>query len=100
MLCEQVTSVDISRIGNYIGRCTEREMREIDRCIRVSLGLQDGKTENPNPNYVPPMGNRSRENEKMIALQVERDTYRKMYEMVVEKLAEAAVIAGGGVENE
>lgn len=32
----------------------------------------------------------------MIALQVERDTYRKMYEMVVEKLAEAAVIAGGG----
>ena len=96
VLCEQVTSVDISRIGNYIGRCTEREMREIDRCIRVSLGLQDGKAENPNPNYAPPMGNRSRENEKMIALQVERDTYRKMYEMVVEKLAEAAVIAGGG----
>ena len=94
VLCEQVTTVDISRIGNYIGRCTEREMREIDRCIRVSLGLQDGKTENPN--YVPPMGNRSRENEKMIALQVERDTYRKMYEMAVKKLAEAAVIAGGG----
>lgn len=45
VLCEQVTTVDISRIGNYIGRCTEREMREIDRCIRVSLGLQDGKAE-------------------------------------------------------
>ena len=71
-------------------------MREIDRCIRVSLGLQDGKAENPNPNYAPPMGNRGRENEKMIALQVERDTYRKMYEIVVEKLADAAIIAGEG----
>ena len=31
----------------------------------------------------------------MIALRVERDTYRKMYEMVVEKLADMAIIAGG-----
>lgn len=95
VLCEQVTTVDISRLGNYIGRCTEKEMREIDRCIRVSLGLQTDKTENPNPAYVPPMGSRQKESEEMIALRVERDTYRKMYEMVVEKLADAVIIAGG-----
>lgn len=97
VLCEQVTTVDISRLGNYIGRCTEKEMREIDRCIRVSLGLQADKAENPT--YTPPMGNRQKESEEMIALRVERDTYRKMYEMVVEKLADAAIIAGGGVKN-
>ena len=96
VLCEQVTTVDISRLGNYIGRCTEKEMCEIDRCIRVSLGLQEDKTAKPNPAYVPPMGNRQKENEEMIALRVERDTYRKMYEIVVEKLADAAIIAGGG----
>lgn len=99
VLCEQVTTVDISRLGNYIGRCTEKEMCEIDRCIRVSLGLQEDKTAKPNPAYVPPMGNRQKENEEMIALRVGRDTYRKMYEIVVEKLADAAIIAGGGVKN-
>ena len=96
VLCEQVTTVDISRLGNYIGRCTEKEMCEIDRCIRVSLGLQEDKTAKPNPAYVPPMGNRQKENEEMIARRVERDTYRKMYEIVVEKLADAAINAGGG----
>ena len=95
VLCEQVTTVDISRLGNYIGRCTEKEMREIDRCIRVSLGLQEDKTVKSNPAYVPPMGNTQKESEEMIALRVERDTYRKMYEMVVEKLADMAIIAGG-----
>ena len=95
VLCEQVTTVDISRIGNYIGRCTEKEMREIDRCIRVSLSLQTDKTENSNPAYVPPMGKRQKETDEIITLRVERDTYLKMYEMVVEKLAEAVIIAGG-----
>ena len=90
-----VTTVDISRLGNYIGRCTEKEMREIDRCIRVSLGLQEDKTVKSNPAYVPPMGNTQKESEEMIALRVKRDTYRKMYEMVVEKLADMAIIAGG-----
>lgn len=48
-----------------------------------------------NPAYVPPMGNTQKESEEMIALRVKRDTYRKMYEMVVEKLADMAIIAGG-----
>ena len=70
-------------------------MREIDRCIRVSLSLQTDKTENSNPAYVPPMGKRQKETDEIITLRVERDTYLKMYEMVVEKLADAVIIAGG-----
>lgn len=39
VLCEQITTVSIDRLGNYIGRCTEQEMREIDFCMMLSLGL-------------------------------------------------------------
>lgn len=99
VLCEQITTVDVSRLGNYIGKCTESEMRAIDRCIGVSLGLHTHKEEKPNPDYVPPMRRQQRDSEELIALRVERDTYRKMYEIAVQKLAEAAVIAGGGIEN-
>ena len=38
-LCEQITPVDISRVGTYEGKITEDEMRAIDRGLLVSLGI-------------------------------------------------------------
>ena len=38
-LCEQVTTVSNEQVREYIGRCTEEEMKQIDRCIAISLGL-------------------------------------------------------------
>ena len=38
-LCEQITSVDVSRIGDYKGHVTDDEMREIDTALMCSLGL-------------------------------------------------------------
>lgn len=38
-LCEQVHTVDVQRIGNYCGTCTEQEMQSIDIALLVSLGL-------------------------------------------------------------
>lgn len=99
VLCEQVTTVSVERIGSYIGRCTEEEMKEIDSCILVSLGLLKTKDKNPNPNYVPPMGDRSGICDEVAKLRIERDTYRKMYEMAIERIAEISENAGGGVEN-
>lgn len=99
VLCEQVTTVSVERIGNYIGRCTEEEMREIDSCILVSLGLLKMKDKNPNPNYVPPMGDRRICPDEVAELRLERDTYRKMYEMAIERLAEMEENAARGYEN-
>lgn len=42
VLCEQVTTVDKQRLGDYIGTCTEDEMSRINTAIRISLGLDDG----------------------------------------------------------
>ena len=40
-LCEQVTTISNEQLRDYIGRGTEEEMKQIDRCIAISLGLPD-----------------------------------------------------------
>ena len=39
-LCEQVTTVSKSLIGDYFGACTAEELKKIDRALRRSLGIQ------------------------------------------------------------
>lgn len=41
-LCEQVYSVDTSRVGDFCGRCTEQELRAINTALLISLGLNMG----------------------------------------------------------
>lgn len=38
-LCEQITTVDLEQIGDYIGTCTSEEMAQIDICMTISLGI-------------------------------------------------------------
>ena len=38
-LCEQITSVDVSRLGDYKGHVTDEEMQKIDMALMCSLGL-------------------------------------------------------------
>lgn len=38
-LCEQITSVDVCRLGDYKGHVTDEEMRQIDAALMCSLGL-------------------------------------------------------------
>lgn len=38
-LCEQICSIPIERIGNYIRSCTEEEMKAIDKALKISLAL-------------------------------------------------------------
>ena len=38
-LCENVYTVDKSRVGRFVGRCTRREMEQVDRCLLSGLGL-------------------------------------------------------------
>ena len=43
VLCEQVTSVSVERVNNYIGQVSEQEMKNIDIALMISLQL-DGNT--------------------------------------------------------
>jgi len=42
-LCEQITSVSIDRIGNYIATVSDDEMMNIDIALMVSLGISPPK---------------------------------------------------------
>lgn len=41
--CEQVHTVDISRVKEYVGKATEEEMDEVDGALLFSLGINRGK---------------------------------------------------------
>lgn len=42
-LCEQVTTVSVERLGDYIGRLTRQEMIRVDIALLVSLDLYMGE---------------------------------------------------------
>ena len=39
VICEQITTVDKSRLNDCCGKCAPKEMSQIDEALRVSLGL-------------------------------------------------------------
>lgn len=52
-LCEQIDSVDKSRLGGLMGRITEEEMHEIDKALAVSLEIGTSPSDvSANPSIV------------------------------------------------
>lgn len=41
-LCEQVNTVDVSRIGGFVAVCSHKEMQSIDAALMISLGIDAG----------------------------------------------------------
>lgn len=92
-MCEQINTVSLERLGNYIGRCTAEEMRDIDIAVATALGLKK----------YPGLIERLKEREQQVAkreavvsketdtkaalelatVKAERDTYRRLYEDLI-----------------
>lgn len=77
-LCEHVYSVDRSRIRQRVGVCTKAELSAIDRALLCSLGLSDAKSKASLEEVPPAAGELAR-------VAAERDTYRKMYERLLDR---------------
>ena len=96
-LCEQIQSVSVERIGNYIGECTEQEMCMIDIALAISLGLNfkeadrseptEAVSENDNNADAVREATKLSESERLSAVllktETERDLYKAMYEQVL-----------------
>lgn len=45
VLLEQIRTIDKQRLINYIGRLGKKDMKQVDRCLAVSLALKNRRTE-------------------------------------------------------
>jgi len=115
VLCEQITSVSVDRVNNYIGQVSEQEMKSIDIALMISLAIgEDTKTsktyreermrqqeeieklkaENEtlkeekaeNEANAEPQKQTMTASEVIVKLQTERDTYKALYEQLFERL--------------
>lgn len=76
-ICEQISSIDVARVANFVAVCTEDEMSAIDEALRISLGLENDNSYNVQYNATY---------DELIATRAERDTYKKMYDQLLKKL--------------
>ena len=44
-LCEQIFTISVDRVTNYMGECTPEEMAKIEKAIKISLGIDSCKSE-------------------------------------------------------
>lgn len=90
-LCENVYTVDKSRVGRFVGRCTRREMEQVD------LGLLSGLGWPSTALQAPRRTRRSRSryagdtedgtaSMALVIAQTERDTYKRMYESLLARM--------------
>ncbi len=78
VLCEQIFSIDKSRLRGCAGHCNEKEMKEIDEALVVSLGLKTSETVVVT-------------DQKNIALETERNIYKTLYEQLLERVLDGKV---------
>lgn len=52
-LCDHIYTVDISRVGKYMGQCGQEEMDAIDNALLMTMGLGDGKYKGPEEKAAP-----------------------------------------------
>lgn len=71
-ICEQITTIDKSRLREYIGTCTPEEMKLIDVALLSSIGLEK---------YLD-----ADNNEKLLKMEVQLESYKTMLDQLFEKM--------------
>lgn len=96
VLCEQIHTVAVERIGKYIGVCTAQEMQNIDIGLMISIGLGDGGATKDKTVVADQKAEEKKTetkvqmetNEELIKARTERDIFKKLYEQMTERLLE------------
>lgn len=78
VLCEQISSVYEERIGEWIGTLTPEEMKQLDECLTVSVGINIKAEKEPAEieslrQQLAEMTNRQQAAEKYIADRIKED---------------------------
>lgn len=105
-LCEQITTVSKMRIGDFIRVCTDAEMKAIDECLRVSLGIESEENKNDDE-HIEKIKKLEEDlkkykhenadlrekafftqnvNDDIIKLSTERDLYKSLYDGLINRM--------------
>ena len=115
-LCENIDTISKDRLTNYMRTCTQREMHAIDKALKVSLALDEGKGDtSENRAEIEALEEKiemlcgqlecaEKENQLLrtakpvfdevatelkqdvLKAQIERDTYKQLYESMLAKM--------------
>lgn len=91
-LCEQVSSISVDRFGDYIGKVTDEEMKALNIALMISFDLSepvDTHIKMAEKVQDAPVQEVVTVDEAIIKAQVERDTYKRLYEQLLDKLIES-----------
>lgn len=87
--------MSVSRVGEYVGTCTDSEMRMLETALSISLCLDlsdpipqmlERREPARNVAIVPEEHKRNEAAEEIIRLRAERDTYKALCDRLIEKL--------------
>lgn len=91
VLCEQITTVAIERLGDFVGTCNTEEMEAIDKALAISIGINKVSLdapqhlEEPHTEKITDEPKKENFDESVIRLTAERDTFKKLYEDLLSK---------------
>ena len=98
-LCEQITTVSIERLGDYVGKTSKAEMANLETAMLVSLDLYTGEVKEKvvevpvevvkevvKEVQAPVEAELAGEISNVAAIIAERDTYKRLYEGLLDRL--------------
>ena len=97
-ICEQISNVSLSRIGEYIGTVTKDEMSRIDTALMISLGIEEAPEQSkmedrahilPQAMMIPPnSGIEPSIDAEKIECKAQLEVYKKLYFELLERITE------------
>lgn len=90
-LCEQISTVAVERLQNYMGTCTDDEMGKINDAIMISLGVDVAADENEKcKEFEEELHRLSIINDSLVkkcdTAIIQSDLLREIYSAVIEKI--------------
>lgn len=85
-LCEQVHTVSVQRVGDFVGNCSEYEMQMIDAALLISLGIDFEKQQEESKQEAVKPETSKESGDVVVRLTTERDIYKALYEQMLERV--------------
>lgn len=76
-LCEQISTISVTRVSTYVGTCTKEEMAKLDEAMAISIGIKASPQDLIDQQM------------ELASVKAERDLYSKLYNKLLTKLLES-----------